>query len=90
MLPLMSNTSPTATGSSSIEKCVMVCSTRSSKSLKCSLSSPVTGRLVGSQTETGTSTRFVSMRRVARRSALAGLPYGVGLRGAFQDAAASR
>src|ERR1035441_2648133 len=65
MLPLMSKTSPTATGSSSIEKCVMVCSTRSSSTRKCSFSSPVTGRFWGSHTETGTSTRLVSMRRLA-------------------------
>src|SRR5450759_1303216 len=65
MLPLMSKTSPTATGSSSIEKWVMVCSTRSSSTRKCSFSSPVTGRFWGSHTETGTSTRLVSMRRLA-------------------------
>ena len=49
MLPLMSKTRPTVTGSSSIEKWVMVCSTLSSKTLKCSFSSPVTGRFCGSQ-----------------------------------------
>ena len=65
MLPLVSNTRPTATGSSSIANCVMVCSTRSSKTRKFSFSSPVTGRLSGSFTETGMSTRFVSTRRVA-------------------------
>ena len=62
---VLSNTSPTATGSSSMAKCVMVCSTLSSSTLKCSFSSPVTGRLKGSHTVTGTSTRLVSLRMLA-------------------------
>ena len=65
MLPLTSKTRPTATGSSSMEKCVMACSILSSKTRKCSFSRPVTGRFSGSQTVTGTSTRLVSTRRLA-------------------------
>src|SRR5450759_254499 len=72
MLPLMSKTIPTATGSASIEKWVMVCSTWSSSTRKCSFSSPVTGRFWGSHTETGTSTRLVSMRRLDDRLDSAG------------------
>ena len=45
--------------------CVTVCSTLSSKTRKCSFSRPVTGRLRVSHTVTGTSTRLVSMRRLA-------------------------
>src|SRR5262249_137522 len=56
---------PTATGSSSIAKCLISCSTLSSKTLKCSFSRPVTGRLKGSQTVTGTSTKFRSTRKFA-------------------------
>ncbi len=79
MLPLVSKTRPTATGSSSIAKWVMFCSAWSSKILKCSGSRPVTGRLFGSVTETGMSTRLESTRRVAfgaGGSALAGFGRG--------------
>src|SRR4051812_8815679 len=66
MLPLVSKTRPTATGSSSIANWVMACSTRSSKTRKCSFSRPVTGRLSWSLTETGIRTRLVSTRMSAR------------------------
>jgi hypothetical protein len=65
MLPLVSKTSPTATGSSSMANCVIFCSTLSSKTRKFSLSSPETGRFNGSLTVTGTRIRVVSTRSVA-------------------------
>src|ERR1039457_7733822 len=40
----------------------MLCSTLSSKILKFSFSRPVTGRFIGSHTDTGTSTRLISLR----------------------------
>ena len=39
MLPLVSNTMPIESGASSLENCVIFCSTLSSNSLKCSFSS---------------------------------------------------
>src|ERR1039457_4527553 len=64
MLPLTSNTNPTATGSSSIVKRVMTCSTLLSKTRKFPCSNPVTGRPDLSVTVTGTATRSVVIRRV--------------------------
>src|SRR5579872_3055067 len=66
MLPLVSNTSPTATGSSSIEKLVIACSTLSSNTRKFSFSKPETGRLKVSFTATGTRTSVRSTRRSDR------------------------
>ena len=49
MLPLVSKTMPTESGASSLENCVTSCSTLSSKSLKFSLSRPVTKRAIAAQ-----------------------------------------
>src|ERR1039457_6540730 len=68
MLPLTSNTNPTATGSSSIANRVMTCSTLLSKTRKFSCSNPVTGRPSLSVTVTGTATRSVVIRRVGEGS----------------------
>ena len=68
MLPLASNTMPTVTGASSEENWLTSCSILSSNTLKCSFSSPVTERFIGSYTETGISTRVESIRMLARRS----------------------
>src|SRR5258706_11538179 len=70
MLPLVSKAIPTESGASSLENCTISCSTLSSKTLKFSLSSPVTNRLIGSVTATGIKTSVVSSRMSARRSAI--------------------
>ena len=70
MLPLASNTRPTLSGASSLENWVIVCSTFSSVSLKCSFSRPVTNRFIGSVTVTLIRTSCVSTRiLVSRRAA---------------------
>jgi hypothetical protein len=66
---LVSNTSPTAIGSSSLANCEIVCSTLSSNNRKFSFSRPETGRSKGSFTLTGTSTKVVSTRNVERGAA---------------------
>src|ERR1035437_8942151 len=69
MLPLVSKTRPTATGSSSMANCVIGCGTLSSKTRKFSFSRPETGRFSGSLTVTGTRIRVVSTRILARPGA---------------------
>src|ERR1035437_1820800 len=76
MLPLVSNTRQTATGSSSMAKCVIGCGTLSSKTRKFSFSRPETGRFSGSLTVTGTRIRVVSTRILARPGASC---FGAGL-----------
>src|SRR5215470_14924538 len=72
MLPLVSKISPTATGSSSMANCTMGCSTLSSKRRKFSFSRPDTGRFILSLTLTGTSTSWVSTRRLGRDGSVGG------------------
>src|SRR5574341_1938932 len=60
MLPLMSKITPSETGASSLEKCLMFCGTLPSKTAKFSFSRPVTSRFMGSVMVTFTSTRSTS------------------------------
>ena len=77
MLPLMSKTSPTLSGASSLENCWIFCSTLSSEILKFSFSSPVTKRFSGSVTVTGMSTTVVSTRMFAFGSGASDLSVGL-------------
>ena len=64
MLSLVSNTRPMEAGASSAAKCVIVCCTLSSKSVKCSFSRPDTTRPLPSRTVTGIWTRSECTRMV--------------------------
>jgi hypothetical protein len=74
MLPLQSKTTPTESGASSLENCVISCGCLSSVSLKFSFSSPVTKRFMGSVTVTGISTSVLSTRMLERGRASASHP----------------
>src|SRR5207245_9311256 len=58
---LISKMTPRDTGASSLEKCLISCASLPSKTLKFSLSKPVTRRFIGSVIVTGTNTRSDSV-----------------------------
>src|ERR1039458_8209021 len=78
MLPLVSKTRQTETGSSSIANCVIGCGTLSSKTRKFSFSRPETGRLSGSLTVTGTRISVVSTRILGTRAGASCFGTGLG------------